>query len=117
MCARGETGNCPLPPPARGEGRRTGPGHPGGLSGDGLDLRLFHRCGQGHLRREDGVSHLAVRDPAVPELDTDQTLREEAYGDLLRSGWRNIWMGALLIAVILGTMRWAVWDHPQQFLL
>lgn len=44
-------------------------------------------------------------DPAAPELDTDQTLREEAYGDLLRSGWRNIWMGALLIAVMLGTMR------------
>lgn len=56
-------------------------------------------------------------DPAAPELDTDQALREETYGDLLRRGWRNIWMGALLIAAILGTMLWAVWDHPRQFLV
>lgn len=56
-------------------------------------------------------------DPAAPELDTDQTLREEAYGDLLRSGWRNIWIGGLLITALLGMMLWAVWDHPRQFLL
>lgn len=56
-------------------------------------------------------------DPGVPELDTDQPLREEAYGDLLRSGWRNIWIGALLITALLGTVLWAVWDHPRQFLL
>lgn len=56
-------------------------------------------------------------DPAATELDTDQTLREEAYGDLLRTGWRNIWMGALLIAALLGTMLWTVWDHPLQSLM
>ncbi len=55
--------------------------------------------------------------PAAPELDTDQALREEAYGDLLRTGWRNIWTGALLIAALLGTMLWTVWDHPRQFLV
>lgn len=56
-------------------------------------------------------------DPDAPELDTDQTLREEAYEDLLRRGWRNIWIGALLIAAVLALMWWTVWDRPRQFLL
>lgn len=56
-------------------------------------------------------------DPEAPELDTDQALREEAYGDLLRRGWRNIWMGVLLIAAVPGIMWWIVWDRPRQFLV
>lgn len=56
-------------------------------------------------------------DPGAPELDTDQTLREEAYGDLLRRGWRNIWMGVPLIAAVLATMWWLVWSHPREYLL
>lgn len=56
-------------------------------------------------------------DPAAPELDTDQTLREEAYGDLLRRGWRNIWMGVPLAAAVLALMLWLVWNRPRQYLL
>ena len=56
-------------------------------------------------------------DPGTPELDTDQTLREEAYGDLLRRGWRNIWMGVPLIAAVLAVMWWLVWSHPREYLL
>jgi len=43
-------------------------------------------------------------DPAAPELDTDQTLREEAYGNLLRRGWRIIWMGVPLAAAVLALL-------------
>ncbi len=56
-------------------------------------------------------------DPAAPELDTDQTLREEAYGDLLRRGWRNIWLGVPLAAAALALMLWLVWDRPRGYLL
>ena len=56
-------------------------------------------------------------DPAAPELDTDQTLREEAYGDLLRRGWRNIWMGVPLAAAVLALILWLVWNRPRQYLL
>lgn len=56
-------------------------------------------------------------DPEAPELDTDQALREEAYGDLLRRGWRNIWMGVPLIAAVLAVMWWLVWSHPREYLL
>ena len=56
-------------------------------------------------------------DPAAPELDTDQTLREEAYGDLLRRGWRNIWMGVPLAAAVLAAVLWLVWNRPRQYLL
>lgn len=53
----------------------------------------------------------------MPELDTDQTLREEAYGDLLRRGWRNIWLGVPLAAAALALMLWLVWDRPRGYLL
>ena len=56
-------------------------------------------------------------DPAAPELDTDQTLREEAYGNLLRRGWRIIWMGVPLAAAVLALMLWLVWNRPRQYLL
>ena len=56
-------------------------------------------------------------DPAAPELDTDQTLREEAYGDLLRRGWRNIWLGVPLAAAVPALMWWLVWDRPREYLL
>jgi len=56
-------------------------------------------------------------DPAAPELDTDQTLREEAYGDLLRRGWRNIWLGVPLATAALALMLWLVWDRPREYLL
>lgn len=56
-------------------------------------------------------------DPDTPELDTDQSLREEGYGELLRRSRRNISLGALLLAVTLATIWWIVWDRPQQFLL
>lgn len=56
-------------------------------------------------------------DPAAPELDTDQTLREEAYGDLLRRGWRNIWLGVPLAAAMPALMWWLVWDRPREYLL
>lgn len=56
-------------------------------------------------------------DPDAPELDTDQTLREEAYGDLLRRSWRDIWIGALLAVAALALIWWVVWAHPRQFLV
>ena len=56
-------------------------------------------------------------DPDTPELDTDQALREETYGDLLRRSWRNIWSGGLLATAALAMIWLLVWLHPRQFLL
>ena len=56
-------------------------------------------------------------DPDTPELDTDQALREETYGDLLRRSWRNTWFGVLQVVAALALIWLLVWVRPRQFLL
>lgn len=56
-------------------------------------------------------------DPDTPELDTDQALREEAYGELLRRSRRNIWLVVPMLLAALAVMWWLVWDRPRQYLL
>lgn len=56
-------------------------------------------------------------DPDAPEMDTDQALREEAYGDLLWRMRRDILLVLPLIAALAGLVLWSVWDNPRHYLV
>lgn len=56
-------------------------------------------------------------DPDTPELDTDQALREEAYGELLRRKRRDLWIMVPLIVLLMVVMLLLVWTRPREYLL